>query len=247
MDTSSSCPSYDYPWQATFSKISLRFRHELHALKNLSGTFQRYAPKRLTVEAKSMIFIICVFLILAAIGTTITAYDNYYKPPQKRRRSRDRETDIKNQIYSYKEKVSEGKKGFSKALLKKFKAFCNCFCIYTNGRRILSTVSVNNDGDFLWLHGIRLIAALGIIVMHVAIFYGNSFRNLEGLKPWMNTWLMALILNGSCMICVFFVLSGFLNGYYTSRYYFKCGGTISWFQFYWKRFERYMCIMHSFC
>ncbi|GFQ73193.1 hypothetical protein TNCT_536811 [Trichonephila clavata] len=124
---------------------------ELQALTNVSVTSHQHFPKKLTDEAKFMIFIIFIFLILAAIGTTITAYDCYYKPHRKCRCSNVGGIDIEKHIHPDKEKVSieksGGQKGSSKEVFfKKLKTFFNCFCVYTNGRRILSTVS--NDGEF---------------------------------------------------------------------------------------------------
>ncbi|GFU76432.1 hypothetical protein TNCV_4172681 [Trichonephila clavipes] len=83
MDTCSRIPSYDYPWQATFPKIMIHLKYEIKALTNLSITSHQHAPKKLTDEAKFMIFIISIFLILAAIGTVITAYDSYYRTKKK--------------------------------------------------------------------------------------------------------------------------------------------------------------------
>ncbi|GFR01271.1 nose resistant to fluoxetine protein 6, partial [Trichonephila clavata] len=61
--------------------------------------------------------------------------------------------------------------------------------------------------------------------------------SLKGLKPWMDCWFMPFFLNGLFMMSFYFVLSGFLVGYFASRYYFQNGG-IPWFGFYWKRFEK---------
>ncbi|GFQ93052.1 nose resistant to fluoxetine protein 6, partial [Trichonephila clavata] len=214
---------------------------ELYSLTNLTVTSPQHAPKKLTDEAIFMIFIISIFLILAAIGTTITAYDNYYEPHKKRRRSSDGEFDHKTPINSHREKTlienSGGKKGFSEELYYiKLKPFFNCFCIYTNGKRILSTVS--NDGEFVWLHGIRIIGNIWITAIHVGLFYFNSLSDASVFKLWRNYWLTPLFLNGTCVISLFFVLSGFLNGYFTSLDYFKKRGTISWLRFYRKRLLR---------
>ncbi|GFU76441.1 hypothetical protein TNCV_4172771 [Trichonephila clavipes] len=54
MDTSPNFSSYDYPWQATLAKISLRLKYEFHALSNVSVVSQQHVPKKLTAEAKYM-------------------------------------------------------------------------------------------------------------------------------------------------------------------------------------------------
>ncbi|GFU53746.1 uncharacterized protein TNCV_4171431 [Trichonephila clavipes] len=51
----------------------------------------------------------------------------------------------------------------------------------------------------------------------------------------MNYWFAPLFLNGTIAISLFFVLSGFLNGYLISRDYFKNEGRISWLHIYQKR------------
>ncbi|GFT50125.1 hypothetical protein NPIL_213041, partial [Nephila pilipes] len=43
-------------------------------------------------------------------------------------------------------------------------------------------------------------------------------------------------MNISYSVDVFFVISGFLNGYFFSREYAKKTGKISWFHFYFRRF-----------
>ncbi|GFY63438.1 nose resistant to fluoxetine protein 6 [Trichonephila inaurata madagascariensis] len=240
MDTCSRISSYDYPWQATFPNIMIHLKYELKTLTNFSIASHQHAPKKLTDEAKFLIFIICIFLILAAIGTVITAYDSYYRP-KKKRRSSDGEINIKKHIHSHVEKTSiescgDKKDSSKEECFRKLKTFFNCFCIYTNGGRILSTTS--NDGEFLWLHGIRFIGAFWIIAIHVGLFYFNSLSDVSPIKLWRNHWTVPVFLNASCVISLFFVLSGFLNGYFTSRDYLKNGGTISWLRFYRKRLLR---------
>ncbi|GFY58014.1 nose resistant to fluoxetine protein 6 [Trichonephila inaurata madagascariensis] len=218
----------DHHWQATFVGISIHLKHELQAHTNVSVTYQEHAPKKLTTEAKFMIFIISIFLILAAIGTTITAYDNYYRP-KKKRRSSDGEINVKKNIHSHTGKTS------NEASFKNFRSFFNCFCIYTNGRRIFR--SDCNEEDFSWLHGLKFLGTILTIVIHVNMAYFVSLSDFSGLKPWFDYRFMPFILNGSHMISYFFVLSGFLNGYFISRYYFQ-NGAIPWFYYYWKKFER---------
>ncbi|GFV19945.1 nose resistant to fluoxetine protein 6 [Trichonephila clavipes] len=204
MDTCSRIPSYDYPWQATFPKIMIHLKYEIKALTNLSITSHQHAPKKLTDEAKFMIFIISIFLILAAIGTVITAYDSYYRT-KKERCSSDGEINIKKHIHSHAEKTSMESSG--EACFRKLKTFFNCFCIYTNGGRILSTIS--NDGEFLWLHGIRFIGAFWTLAIHVGLFYVNSLSDLSTSKVWRNHWSAPVFLNATCIISLFLCLVDF--------------------------------------
>ncbi|GFX49943.1 nose resistant to fluoxetine protein 6 [Trichonephila clavipes] len=206
MDTCSRIPSYDYPWQATFPKIMIHLKYEIKALTNLSITSHQHAPKKLTDEAKFMIFIISIFLILAAIGTVITAYDSYYRT-KKKRRSSDGEINIKKHIHSHAEKTSIESSG--EVCFRELKTFFNCFCIYTNGGRILSTIS--NDGEFLWLHGIRFIGAFWTLAIHVGLFYVNSLSDLSTSKVWRNHWSAPVFLNATCIISLFFVLSFYFD------------------------------------
>ncbi|GFQ71855.1 nose resistant to fluoxetine protein 6 [Trichonephila clavata] len=230
MDASLNFPN-DHPWQATFIGISIHLKHELHALKNVSATYKEHAPKKLTMEAKCMIFIISIFLILTAIGTTITLYDSYYKP-NKKRRSSDGEINVKKHNHSHRGKTSNEN---SEVWLKNFKVFFNCFCIYTNGRKIFKTDS--NEEDFLWIHGVKFCGTILTIIIHVSMAYMVSLRDFSGLKPWINYRFMAFFENGPHMNSFFFMLSGFLNGYFISRYHFQ-NGAIPWLSYYWKKFER---------
>ncbi|GFR04703.1 hypothetical protein TNCT_139721 [Trichonephila clavata] len=96
---------------------------ELHSLANVSMPYQEYAPKKLTMEAKFMIFIISIFLIFTAIGTTITLYESCNKP-YKKRRSSDGEIKVKKHNHSHRGKTSnensEGKINSSERTIQKF-------------------------------------------------------------------------------------------------------------------------------
>ncbi|GBO17763.1 hypothetical protein AVEN_53120-1, partial [Araneus ventricosus] len=50
----------------------------------------------------------------------------------------------------------------------KCKSFFNCFCIFTNGEKILNTA--NSEGQFPCLHGIRFLSMNWVILLHTYVF-----------------------------------------------------------------------------
>ncbi|GFR26419.1 nose resistant to fluoxetine protein 6 [Trichonephila clavata] len=72
----------------------------------------------------------------------------------------------------------------------------------------------------------------------------ESLRNspqkvdLEEIKSWISHWSAPIFLKVSYSVNVFFVISGFLNGYFFSLEYSEKSGRISWLNYYRKRFLR---------
>ncbi|GFW80213.1 nose resistant to fluoxetine protein 6 [Trichonephila clavipes] len=202
-----SCP--DYPWQATFTKISTTLKYKVLALANSSLPLHSQGPRKFTNGAIFMILVILLFLLFAAIGTAITIFE-YFDKPHKRRNSVER--------------------------FKICKDYLNCFCIATNGKKILNIKSP--EGDFGCLHGLRFISNVWVIAIHVFLITTFAAVDLEEMRSWASHWSAPIFLNVSYSVNVFFVISGFLNGYFFSLEYSKKNGRISWLNFYRKRFLR---------
>ncbi|GFY57918.1 nose resistant to fluoxetine protein 6 [Trichonephila inaurata madagascariensis] len=131
------------------------------------------------------------------------------------------------------------------AWLEGCKPFFNCFCIFTNGEKILNTAS--SEGQLPCLHGIRFLSMSWVILCHGYGFAFNSIRNPAEAINFIDNWTFQLILNGFYSVDSFFVLSGFLVAYLFFQQAAKTDGKISWIYFYIHRFIRltpvYMMVM----
>ncbi|GFY63254.1 nose resistant to fluoxetine protein 6 [Trichonephila inaurata madagascariensis] len=238
MDYCSRFPCPDYPWQATVSKLSAELKYKVLALANSSWPLHPKDQREFTPEAIFMIFVVLLFLLFAAIGTAITIFEYFDKPRIRRNSSSkvcENEMFPKSSAPTYKER--ENIKDLpQKVMLKTCKDYLNCFCIATNGKKILSFES--REGDFGCLHGLRFISNIWVIVIHVAVMSVSPYTALDESKTWTKYWTAPLISNPSYSVDVFFVISGFLNGYSFSREYAHKSGEISWLNFYLKRFLR---------
>ncbi|GFT91275.1 hypothetical protein NPIL_685271, partial [Nephila pilipes] len=105
-----SCP--DYPWQATIPKIIAEMKYVVKALANSSDLFYHQVPKKFTSESIFMISILVTFMLIAAIGTAITIFENFCKLRTEGNHSRDvckKRVISKNNIIArtYKDKESK--------------------------------------------------------------------------------------------------------------------------------------------
>ncbi|GFT46830.1 uncharacterized protein NPIL_102021, partial [Nephila pilipes] len=90
------------------------------------------------------------------------------------------------------------------ARLKNFKNYLNCFCIATNGRKILST-SAKGD-EFECFHGLRFVSNIWVIIIHICALSSTTFFDLEELKLWTGHWVSSIVMNMSYSVDVFFVI-----------------------------------------
>ncbi|GFY42459.1 nose resistant to fluoxetine protein 6 [Trichonephila inaurata madagascariensis] len=160
-----SCP--DYPWQATFTKISTTLKYTVLALANSSLPLHSQGPRKFTNGAIFMILAILLFLLFAAIGTAITIFE-YFDKPRKRRNSVSKVSQngklTKNGTPPYKE-IESLRNSRQIERFKICKDYLNCFCIATNGKKILNIKSP--EGGFGCLHGLRLLSNIWVIALHV--------------------------------------------------------------------------------
>ncbi|GFQ76392.1 nose resistant to fluoxetine protein 6 [Trichonephila clavata] len=176
MDYCSRFPCLDYPWQATAVKIAAELRYKVRSLANSSLALHPQDQRKFTPEAIFMIFVVLLFILLAAIGTAITIFEYFDKTRKRRTSFSENEMVTKNSVPTYKERET-----------------------------------IENSP-------------------HKAA--------LEELKALTKHWTAPLFVHLSYSVDVFFVISGFLNGYLFSREYAGKSGEISWLNFYIKRFLR---------
>ncbi|GFQ76390.1 nose resistant to fluoxetine protein 6 [Trichonephila clavata] len=235
MDYCSRFPCLDYPWQATAVKIAAELRYKVRSLANSSLALHPQDQRKFTPEAIFMIFVVLLFILLAAIGTAITIFEYFDKTRKRRTSFSENEMVTKNSVPTYKERETI-ENSPHKVRLKTCKDYLNCFCVATNGGKIISLKST--DGDFGCLHGLRFISNIWVIAFHVVPMSTLPSTALEELKALTKHWTAPLFVHLSYSVDVFFVISGFLNGYLFSREYAGKSGEISWLNFYIKRFLR---------
>ncbi|GIX95609.1 nose resistant to fluoxetine protein 6 [Caerostris extrusa] len=132
--------------------------------------------------------------------------------------------------------------------LEKCKPFFNCFCIFTNGEKIINTTS--SEGQLPCLYGIRFLSMSWVILCHSYTLLSISTRNMVDVTNLLNHWNFEIILGGGFSVDSFFVLSGFLVAYLYFKQCSKNGGKIPWLYFYIHRYIRltpvYMIVLAYF-
>ncbi|CAL1280529.1 unnamed protein product [Larinioides sclopetarius] len=244
MENSTHPDCYGFPWQTSRPCMFLGFRTKLLAAIQTPGIIPQRAPMKLTQEAVYMIYVILVFVGLAVIGSSITAYEFFFKNKEKKSKS------CKN---GYDKSITTGTIGILKERtpserhdsLQDCKSFFKCFCVVRNARKILSTSATKGQIDCL--QGLRFIINVFIIGFHFLPLYIGIVRHLADLKPLLGLKVAQLALNSMFTVDVFLVISGFLNANAFFKRYNRSCGKISWFNFFFKRFVRltpvYMIIL----
>ncbi|GBM99423.1 Nose resistant to fluoxetine protein 6 [Araneus ventricosus] len=214
------------------------------ALSNATLTCKS-TSKKLTTAAIIVISLISFFLLLAIIGSSITVFEYYAKEnTTKFTIFRTNDSD-KPSIYGDIESISNadsdaflidtGNQITLPVFLKKCKPFFNCFCIFTNGEKILNTSA---EGQLPCLHGIRFLSMTWVIVCHSYAFGFLVVRNLTETIDYVDHWQFQVILNGFYSVDSFFLLSGFLVAYIFFQQVHKNDGKMPWIYFYIHRYIR---------
>ncbi|GBO13644.1 Nose resistant to fluoxetine protein 6 [Araneus ventricosus] len=187
-----------------------------------------------------------MFALLALIGSSITVFEFYTKSDA---------TDESESSASANEKPTiNGDTGMARngsveilvnesrqesklpAWLEKCKPFFNCFCVFTNGEKILNVAS--SEGQLPSLHGIRFLSMSWVILCHSYAFLGMIARNMAETIQFVDHWFLQIILNGFYSVDSFFLLSGFLVAYLFFQQCAKSNGKIPWVYFYVHRYIR---------
>ncbi|GBM74405.1 Nose resistant to fluoxetine protein 6 [Araneus ventricosus] len=175
------------------------------------------------------------FFGLATLGTSITAYEFYFKDNEKK--SAPRKNPYNEKIAkSTLKALEESKLSAGHDFLENCKSFLKCFCIVKNGSKILSTASI--EGQIGCFQGLRVFSNVSIMCVHIGFAYISVLRHVKEIKFFLDLRASHLALNGTFAVDVFFVISGFLNANAFLHKYIKSNGNISWFYFYFKRFAR---------
>ncbi|CAL1261973.1 unnamed protein product [Larinioides sclopetarius] len=173
--------------------------------------------RKLTSGAFFVICLLSVFALLSVIGSFLTVLEYYMK----KNVSTD-PLDTRTPLLS---------PGPQK---EKFKSFFNCFCIFTNGEKLLNTAK--SEGQIPCLHGIRFLSMNWVILLHTYMDMISLIRNSDQVINSYSRW--SLIFNSDFSVDSFFVLSAFLVGFSYFQKAEKTGGKISWLNFYVHRYIR---------
>lgn len=111
-----------------------------------------------------------------------------------------------------------------------------CFSIFTNGKKILDTKSV--DGQMLSIHGIRFLSLTWVILGHTYISAVSIIGNKLDVLKDMDTFAFQMLLQAPFSVDSFFLLSGFLVTYLFLKQVSKKNGKISWLYYYIHRIWR---------
>ncbi|GFY57919.1 nose resistant to fluoxetine protein 6 [Trichonephila inaurata madagascariensis] len=206
-------------------------------------TCQSTSPRKLTNGAIVVICLISIFAALSVIGSLITVCEYYLKINAEKEAICGAYDKIS--VNSDLDKLSSRGSNVLPDWLEKCKPFFNCFCMFTNGEKILNTTST--EGQLPCLHGIRFLSMSWVILCHGYMFGVGSIRNTADIVNLFDTWTFQVILNGFYSVDAFFVLSGFLVAYLFFQQAAKTDGKIPWLYFYIHRFVRltpvYMMVM----
>ncbi|GFU13155.1 nose resistant to fluoxetine protein 6 [Nephila pilipes] len=212
------------------------------ALNNSQLTCQQ-TPLKLTSGAIFVIFLISIFVILAVIGSSLTAYEyltNTKGETKKEQNPSDVSPISKDSenipIEKSKDLANDNKLNTLQDWLEKCKPFLNCFCWFTNGEKLINTS--NTEGQLPCLHGIRFLSMTWVMFCHVYSFSFAYIKNTTEALTMADHWTFEIVLNGSYSVDSFFVLSGFLVAYLFFQQFAKSKGKIPWIYFYVHRYIR---------
>ncbi|GFR30456.1 nose resistant to fluoxetine protein 6 [Trichonephila clavata] len=217
----------------------------IDTLLNTTTITCRDTSRKLTTGAISVICLISVFVFLTLIGSSITVIKYYTK----------RNVEMKNGTINTSsvpiindpiEKPSQNGSGdiliavqaerkTQPAWYEKCDEFFNCFCVFTNGKKILDTS--NTEGQLPCLHGVRFFSMSWVIFCHTYAFCFTFVSNASETLTLIDHWLFQIILNGFYSVDSFFLLSGFLVAYLFFQQSAK-NKDIPWLYFYIHRFIR---------
>ncbi|CAL1284189.1 unnamed protein product, partial [Larinioides sclopetarius] len=146
-----------YHWQATMSGILRNLKDESELANTTNAQCHQPVRKKLTTEALVMLFVILAFLIFTLIRNAVSVYESYKAVGKGANSSIERKEDGATDTIEKKKSCPLETSRYAVFMMKP-KKFLDCFCIKSNARRILNTVST--DEKLCSLHGIRSIVLI---------------------------------------------------------------------------------------
>ncbi|XP_035220831.1 nose resistant to fluoxetine protein 6-like [Stegodyphus dumicola] len=210
------------------------------------------SSKKLNSSAIAVICLISFFSLLAVLGSSITAYE-YFCPKNVLSRKCAYEGGDQEEV-SEKSNISintiesnnthsdqyilyhDEEKSIFHRILEKCKPFLKCFCVFSNGSKLLNTSGT--EGQLLCIHGIRFLSMTWVILGHTYAFCFASIKSPLEIMDFIRNWPFQIVLQGFYSVDSFFVLSGFLLTYLFLQELSKREGKMSWIYFYVHRYVR---------
>ncbi|XP_042896783.1 nose resistant to fluoxetine protein 6 [Parasteatoda tepidariorum] len=219
----------------------LPYKKKIETVMNSTAITCHANSRELTNGAIATITILSFFTLLAILGSFVTAYK--YLSTSRKRKSFLHESSIRINYDKENEDDSdeillftEGAKTKFSVFLEKADSFLNCFCVFTNGAKLLNTDAT--EGQMMCLHGIRFLSMSWVILAHTYAFSFGSVRAMKVVLDRIDNFPFEVILNGFFSVDSFFVLSAFLMSYLYLQEAAKKKGNLSWAYFYIHRYLR---------
>ncbi|GBN32258.1 hypothetical protein AVEN_116019-1 [Araneus ventricosus] len=190
------------------------------ALFNDATLSCKATSKKVTAGAIVTIFLLSIFVLLVLIGSSITAFEYF--------------VGVENASQDDAVVLSSKKKIMLPAWLENNKPILNCFCLFTNGEKLLDTAGA--EGQLPCLHGLRFMSISWVILSHCYGVASSFSKNGVQALSIIDHWTFQAILNGYYAVDSFFVLSGFLVAYVYFKQADKTDGKIPWLYFYVNRY-----------
>lgn len=231
----------------------------LNPLVEVNSLICKSTERHLNTPAKAVISLIVILTLFSVIGSSITAWKyckkiiHGFTNPSLFIDTVDHSYLIENYSDSSLIKDEPGEKDVAQeigdaGLLQKLDSFFSCFCVFTNGAKVLNTDVP--EGELLCIHGIRFLSMSWVILGHAYMTGIEQIKNMLDLMKYVDGFLFQIVLQGFYSVDSFFVLSGFLLAYLSMKEFAKTKGRIAWPYFYIHRYIRltpiYMVILGFF-
>ncbi|XP_054713283.1 nose resistant to fluoxetine protein 6-like [Uloborus diversus] len=234
--------------------ILLQYAEMMHlwnpntSVLNITSFSCKENSKSLTAAAKGVIFVVSIFVFLVILGSSTTVYEYFFMGEKsecnsvlveeegKSMKINDGETPS-NEHYDVELLIQQhSNQGLFSGFFGKCKPFLKCFCIFTNGSRLLDTKST--EGQLECIHGIRFLSMSWVILGHTYAFSFQEINNILQAVKLTDSLAFQVVIQGLYSVDSFFVLSGFLLTYLFIKENSKNEGKISWVYFYLHRYLR---------
>ncbi|GBN22338.1 hypothetical protein AVEN_43072-1 [Araneus ventricosus] len=202
------CPQNSFgahPWQAALPSILRDLKDEFELANSTNALCHQPVRKKLTTEALFMLFVILLFVILTLIRSAVGVYESCKTSGKETHSSRSERKEKAAGVTTYSE---EEKKLFETSIyavfLTNLKKILDCFCIKSNARRILNTVSTQEQLSSL--HGIRAIIVIWVLLGHVCMLYLSVVKSPDKVQLTLDLQGTQIFQNSIFIIDTFLVL-----------------------------------------
>ncbi|KFM82460.1 Nose resistant to fluoxetine protein 6, partial [Stegodyphus mimosarum] len=219
-----------------------------NSLINVKSLTCNRTSRKLNSAAIIVICLMSFFCLLAVLGSSITIYENccikrnalssntvgdYKNTNQINGENRSNALNIDDKPS---QSNPEPEENVAQVMFEKCKPFLKCFCLITNGSKLLNTNKT--EGQLLCVHGIRFLNMAWVILGHTYAMCITTMKRPLQILDFVDNWPFQVVLQGFFAVDSFFVLSGFLLTYLFMQECNKRDGKVSWIYFYVHRYVR---------